>query len=61
MLIRILAAWHAQYRDDSPMKTAANLYKQHKSDVKNLNALRPDVQLPKDEEFEAAMRYPLVS
>jgi len=53
-LIRILAAWHAQYKNDPSMKTAANLYKQHKSDAHSL--WRPDAQMPKDEELEAAKR-----
>ena len=53
-LIRILAAWHAQYKNDPSMKTAANLYKQHKNDVHG--ARRPDAQTPKDEELEATKR-----
>ena len=36
------------------MKTAANLYKQHKSDAQSV--WRPDAQIPKDEEFEATKR-----
>ncbi|KAF9643455.1 hypothetical protein BDM02DRAFT_1466312 [Thelephora ganbajun] len=53
-LIRILAAWHAQYKDDPSMKTAASLHKQHKNDTNN--TWRPDAQMPKDEESEAARR-----
>lgn len=50
-LNRILASWHAQYKNDPSMRTAANLYKQHKSD-----AWRPDTQIPKEDELEAAKR-----
>jgi seryl-tRNA synthetase len=53
-LVRILAAWHAQYKNDPSMKTAANLYKQHKSDAHS--TWRPEGQTPKDEELEAAKR-----
>lgn len=53
-LIRILASWHAQYKDDPSMKTAASLYKQHRSDAHSL--WRPDTQVPKSEEQEAARR-----
>ena len=53
-LTRILAAWYAQYKDDLSMKTAANLYKQHKSDTHGMR--RPGSQTPKDEELEAAKR-----
>lgn len=48
-LIRILGAWHAQYKDDPSMKTVANLYKQHRS-----NATSP--QSPRDGDLEAAIR-----
>jgi len=48
-LVRILASWHAQYKDDPSMKTVANLYKQHKS---NANS----VQSPRDDDLEAAKR-----
>lgn len=48
-LIRILASWHAQYKDDPSMKTVANLYKQHKS---NANS----AQSPRDDDLEAAKR-----
>ena len=53
-LIRTLSAWHAQYKNDPSMKTAANLYKQHKSDAHNV--WRPDAQIPKDEGLEAIKR-----
>jgi len=53
-LVRILAAWHAEYKNDPSMKTAANLYKQHKGD--SYSAWRPDPQIPKDDELEAAKR-----
>lgn len=53
-LTRILAAWHAQYKNDPSMKTVANLYKQPKSDAHSM--WRPDAQTPKDEELEAAKR-----
>lgn len=53
-LIRILASWHAQYKDDPSMKTAANLYKQHKTDARSV--WRPEAQIPRNEELEAAKR-----
>ena len=53
-LLRILASWHAQFKDDLSMKTAANLYKLHKSDANS--AWRPDAQTPKDDDLEAAKR-----
>ena len=53
-LIRVLAAWHAQYKNDPSMKTAANLYKQHKNDGNSVSG--PDPQSLKDEESEAARR-----
>jgi len=53
-LVRMLSAWHAQYKNDPSMRTAANLYKQHKNDAHSI--WRPDVQVPKDEEFEAVKR-----
>lgn len=53
-LVRMLAAWNAQYKNDPSMRTAANLYKQHKSDAHSV--WRPDAQVPKDEEFEAVKR-----
>jgi len=53
-LVRMLAAWNAQYKNDPSMRTAANLYKQHKSDAHSM--WRPDAQVPKDEEFEAVKR-----
>ena len=53
-LVRTLSAWHTQYKNDPSMKTAANLYKQHKSDASSV--WRPDAQIPKDEEFEAIKR-----
>ena len=53
-LTRILASWHAQYKNDPSMRTAANLYKQHKGDAHS--TWRPDAQIPKDEELEAAKR-----
>jgi len=53
-LIRILAAWHAQYKNDPSMRTAANLYKQHKGDA--YSAWRPDAQIPNNDELEAAKR-----
>ena len=53
-LVRMLAAWNAQYKNDPSMRTAANLYKQHKSDAHSM--WRPDAQVPRDEELEAAKR-----
>ena len=53
-LVRILASWHAQYKDDPSMRTAANLYKQHKSDAQSVR--RSDTQAPKTEELEATKR-----
>lgn len=53
-LTRILAAWHAQYKNDPSMKTAANLYKQAKNDAHSV--WRPDSQIPRDDELEAAKR-----
>ena len=53
-LVRMLASWNAQYKNDPSMRTAANLYKQHKSDAHSV--WRPDAQVPKDEEFEAVRR-----
>jgi len=53
-LTRILASWNAQYKNDPSMRTAANLYKQHKSDAQS--TWRPDTQIPRDEELEAAKR-----
>jgi hypothetical protein len=53
-LIRILASWNAQYKDDPSMKTAANLYKQHKTDTRSV--WRPEAQIPRNEELEAAKR-----
>ena len=53
-LNRVLAAWHAQYKDDPSMKTVANLHKQHRSDANS--AWRPDAQTHKDDELEAAKR-----
>lgn len=53
-LVRILASWHAQYKNEPSMRTAANLYKQNKSDVNGMR--RPDAQVSKDEELEAAKR-----
>jgi flagellar biosynthesis GTPase FlhF len=53
-LMRVLAAWHVQYKDDPSMKTVANLYKHSKSDA---NAVRrPEPQSPKEDEVEAAKR-----
>lgn len=54
-LIGILASWYSQYKDDTSMKTAANLYKQHRNDPNSVR--RPDAQKTlKDEELEAAKR-----
>lgn len=51
-LVRILAAWHSQYKDDPSMKIAANLYKQYKNDADG--AWRLDPQTPTDDAVEAA-------
>lgn len=53
-LNRVLAAWHAQYKDDASMKTVANLYKQHRSDANS--AWRSEPQTPREDELEAAKR-----
>ena len=53
-LTRILAAWNAQYKDDPSMRTAVSLYKQHKNDSHSM--WRPEAQVPKDEDHEAAKR-----
>ena len=53
-LLRILASWHVQHKTDPSMKTAANLYKQHKSDTNS--TWRPEAQSPRDEDLEAIKR-----
>ena len=53
-LISILAAWHAQYKNDLSMKTAANLYKLHRSGTNS--GWRQDAQASRDDELEAAKR-----
>ena len=52
-LVRMLAAWNAQYKIDPSMGAAANLYKQHKSDTHS--TWRPG-QVPRGRELEAAKR-----
>ncbi|KAF9778213.1 hypothetical protein BJ322DRAFT_1093712 [Thelephora terrestris] len=53
-LMRVLAAWHVQYKDDPSMKTVANLYKHSKGDANTVR--RPEPQSPKEDEVEAAKR-----
>jgi len=51
-LLKVLASWHSQYKNDLSMKTVANLYKQHRNDTDS--SLRSDARAARDEEIEVA-------